>query len=65
MKKSYYQKGTRNRTCDECGVTFKESELLKRWDGAVVCKSDYDPTPYDIKRGNYRIKEEKYDGYIK
>jgi hypothetical protein len=31
------------RDCDECGFTFKEKELAKRWDGAMVCKRCFEP----------------------
>jgi hypothetical protein len=28
--------------CDVCGFTFKKKQLLRRWDGAIVCKWDYE-----------------------
>lgn len=31
-----------NVICDVCGFKFKASELLRRWDGPMVCKDDYE-----------------------
>jgi hypothetical protein len=28
--------------CDVCGFDFKQSQLRKRWDGAMVCSKDYE-----------------------
>ena len=32
-----------NAICDVCGLKYKASDLLKRWDGAMVCKYDFEP----------------------
>ena len=37
-----YVAGTYKRECDVCGFDFLRSELRKRWDGAIVCKEDYE-----------------------
>jgi len=29
--------------CDECGLKYRRSEIRKRWDGAMVCKKDWEP----------------------
>ena len=29
--------------CDCCGFDFKQSQLRKRWDGAMVCSKDWEP----------------------
>lgn len=29
--------------CDVCGFDYKQSQLRKRWDGAMVCKADWEP----------------------
>lgn len=29
--------------CDVCGFDYKLSQLRKRWDGAMVCKADWEP----------------------
>src|SRR5574341_879122 len=42
MKQDYYKPGDWNAICDVCGWKFKASELLKRWDGAMVCKADFE-----------------------
>ncbi len=35
--------GDANGVCDCCGFEFKQSELKKRWDGAMVCRKDWEP----------------------
>ena len=35
--------GDSNSICDCCGFKFKQSQLRKRWDGAMVCKADWEP----------------------
>lgn len=34
--------GDSNGLCDSCGFKFKQSALRKRWDGAMVCRDDYE-----------------------
>mgnify|MGYP003659076595 CR=1 FL=1 len=34
--------GNWNAICDSCGRKFKASQLLRRWDGLMVCKEDYE-----------------------
>lgn len=31
-----------NVECDVCGFSYKNHELIKRWDGLMVCKSDWE-----------------------
>ena len=42
MEKTYYKPGTWNVVCDVCGVYFKSDQVLKRWDGFMVCKQDWE-----------------------
>ena len=28
--------------CDVCGFDYKQSQLRKRWDGAMVCSADWE-----------------------
>ena len=35
--------GDHNFICEECGITVKASKVLKRWDGAWVCKQCWEP----------------------
>jgi len=35
--------GDSNAICDVCGFKFKHSQLRKRWDGAMVCRADWEP----------------------
>jgi hypothetical protein len=34
--------GDSNGVCDVCGFDFKQSQLRKRWDGAMVCGADWE-----------------------
>lgn len=48
---THFVKGDWNADCDECGFTFKASQLRKRWDGAMVCDKDWEPRhPQDLLR---------------
>lgn len=40
---NYYKPGCWNVVCSVCGVQFKSDEIKKRWDGALVCKDDWEP----------------------
>lgn len=40
--KNRYVPGDYKRECDVCGFDFLRSELMKRWDGAIVCKYDWE-----------------------
>ncbi|UOF82053.1 ubiquitin [Caudoviricetes sp.] len=48
----HYDKGDWNCICDVCGRQFKASQLQLRWDGVMVCESDWEPRqPQDFIRG--------------
>jgi hypothetical protein len=34
--------GDSNGICDCCGFKLKQSQLRKRWDGAMVCDKDFE-----------------------
>lgn len=36
-------KGIYSVICDECGFKFKNTDLTRRYDGAMVCKSCWEP----------------------
>jgi hypothetical protein len=40
--KDYLKIGDHNAFCDVCGFKYKASELRKRWDGMMVCSSDFE-----------------------
>ncbi len=41
--------GDSKAVCDVCGFHFKQSELRKRWDGAMTCSKDNEPRhPQDL-----------------
>ncbi len=43
MSKNWtYKSGDWNVICDVCSKKIKASESLKRWDGFVVCKADFE-----------------------
>lgn len=49
--KPYYLSGDHNAICDVCGREFKASRLVKRWDGFMVCREDWEPRhPQDFVR---------------
>ena len=51
FKKTYYKPGDWNAICDVCGFKFKASQLLKRWDGLMVCMDDFETRhPQDFIR---------------
>lgn len=39
---AYFRPGTWNCVCQVCGVQFKSDQMLKRWDGLLVCKRDFE-----------------------
>lgn len=50
-----YKAGVWNALCDVCGQKYKSDQLLKRWDGLMTCKGDWEPRhPQDLIRA---IKE--------
>lgn len=57
MPKGYhYEPGSWWSICDVCGFKYKNYELLKRWDGLMVCPKDYEtrhPQEF-IRAHNYR-----------
>jgi len=54
--KNYLDLGNWNSLCDSCGRKFKASSLMKRWDGLMVCKQDYEVRhPQDF----LRVQKEK------
>jgi len=40
--RSYFKSGSWNAVCDVCGHWFKSDDLMKRWDGLMVCEKDYE-----------------------
>lgn len=40
---NYFKSGSWNAICMVCGVQYKSDEILKRWDGLLVCKNDWEP----------------------
>lgn len=42
MSQNYYKPGTWSAICDVCGFKFKSDQLVKRWDGMMVCHIDFE-----------------------
>lgn len=42
MAKNYYISGEWNVTCDVCSKKIKSGEAKQRWDGLIVCPSDFE-----------------------
>ena len=42
IRKTYFKPSDWNAICDSCGQKYKASELMKRWDGLMVCKEDWE-----------------------
>lgn len=48
----YYKSGSWNFICEVCGRKFKATQMKKRWDGAIVCREDWEPRhPQDFVKG--------------
>lgn len=42
MSKTYYIPGEFNVTCDVCSKKIKAQDAKQRWDGLIVCPSDFE-----------------------
>ena len=42
MSKTYYIPGEFNVTCDVCSKKIKTQDAKQRWDGLIVCPSDFE-----------------------
>lgn len=50
--KNWLRLGDWNAICDVCGFKHKASTMLKRWDGLMVCKQDFEVRhPQDYIKG--------------
>ena len=69
--KPRYEKGDWKASCDACGRLFKASSLSRRWDGLMVCSSDWETRqPQDFVRGvadtqaPYWTRSETSDSFV-
>lgn len=47
----YYAPGAYNAICDRCGHKFKSFQLIRDWQGLMVCAKDWEPRhPQDFVR---------------
>lgn len=52
-----YKKGDVKAVCDVCGQRYLMSKLKKRWDGLMVCNTDFEPRqPQDFVRAKVDIQ---------
>ena len=42
MSRNYYTSGQFNVICDVCGKKIKSGDAKQRWDGFIVCPSDFE-----------------------
>jgi len=42
MPGNIYRPGDHYVICDECGFQMRSSEVMKRWDGMIVCRKDWE-----------------------
>lgn len=54
MPSNYYKPGQWNVICDVCGFKFKSGQVRKRWDGLIVCHTDYE---HDHPQKYLRVRE--------
>ena len=56
-----YRSGDHKAICDVCGRIFKGSQLHKRWDGLMVCRSDFEIRhPQDFVRAKADLQAPKW-----
>ncbi len=67
---NYYKSGVWNIICEVCGKKCKSDEVRKRWDGLIVCHSDFDIRhpldfirPYPPERPVPFIRDEPADTF--
>lgn len=54
--RTYFKDGSWNVVCDVCGMRHKADQIVRRWDGAMTCRSCYEPRhPQDF----IRVRDER------
>ena len=56
-----YVPGDYLRECDVCDFTFLRSELMKRWDGAIVCPDDWEEKDSQLEKRTHKERPLKRD----
>lgn len=41
-RNAYFKSGSWNVICDVCGFRHKSTDMLRRWDGLMVCPEDWE-----------------------
>lgn len=52
----FYKPGSWNVHCDVCGFKFKSDQVMKRWDGLMVCENDFE---HDHPQKFLRVREDR------
>ena len=59
-----FQPGNHWAICDVCGFAYRNHDLRRRWDGAVVCKEDWEVRhPQDFLRA--RQEDQSPKGHVR
>lgn len=62
-RSNVFKSGDYYRECDECGFDYLRSEMLKRYDGAIVCAADFEEEhPRDLNLST--LKEAPFRGDV-
>lgn len=51
-----YRPGAVRAICDRCGFEYPLSELRKEWTGLMVCRSDFDRKPAELRAPNVKAE---------
>lgn len=54
---NWYEMGQYNMQCDQCGRVFKSSEMMKRWDNAMVDAACWEPRQPQDYIGQAQVKD--------
>lgn len=56
MRKTWWKSGDWNALCDQCGFKRKSEELIKRWDGLMVCRPTVKPGCWELRHPQELIR---------
>ena len=59
--KTYFKSHTYNKECEECFFVFKRYQLMKRWDGKIVCKKCWEEKHERDEIRKYKKSKERID----
>ena len=72
--RNWLKLGSWNVLCDVCGQKFKADQVMKRWDGLITCKDDWEmrhPQDFIRVRGDKQtvpfvrdVPPDQFTGYV-